>query len=411
MCPDIFKCNNMANFSFIILKSKQNSDGNFQIKLRVYHNSEVKYVNTGICVKKNELNNGWVVKRPDREFLNTQLRKIYNTYFDRYNKVEYADMLSCSQLISLLKEGGENKNRTFDDIYEEYVSQMDATRAKSIKLYNLASRKFSEFCGEGFILAHLTPIRVNNYITYLKNTKLSPTSINIYITLLKVIVNYAVKMQYVEFSVDPFVTAKVPSAKKRDTYITVEQLRRIRDAEIDKYNVRTCRDIFMLTYYLAGMNLVDMLQYDFRKTDEVDYVRMKTRNTKAGENRVTFSIPPEAVPLIKKYMNPYTGRLVFGKYSSYVSCYNVMARKMGDLAEIGGVRHDFTLYSARKSFVQHGFDLGVPLSTLEYCIGQTMKDSRPIFNYVSIMKKHADAAIRKILDNLLGTEETSKFAV
>lgn len=35
------------------------------------------------------------------------------------------------------------------------------------------------------------------------------------------------------------------------------------------------RDIFMLTYYLAGMNLVDMLDYDFRNTDEIYYVRKR----------------------------------------------------------------------------------------------------------------------------------------
>ena len=390
----------MANFSFVLVKTRQYADGNNQIKLRIYHNSKVKYINTGIHVKATEFKNGQVVKRTDREFLNVQLKKIYNTYFDRYNKIEYPDVLTCTQLVDLLKEGGDEKNRTFDDVCKEYIEAMDATRLKSVKLYSLATRKFSAFCGEGFILAHLTPVRVNNYITYLKSAKLSNTTINIYVTLLKVIVNYAEKMKYVEFNVDPFVTAKIPASQKRETYITVEQLRRIRDAKIDKYNVRTCRDIFMLTYYLAGMNLVDMVQYDFRNTDEVDYVRTKTRNTKNGENRVNFTIPHEAWPLLRKYMNPYTGRLVFGKYKTYVSCYNVLTRKVPELAEIGGIRHYFTLYSARKSFVQHGFDLGVPLSTLEYCIGQTMKDSRPIFNYVSIMKKHADAAIRKILDNL-----------
>ena len=32
-------------------------------------------------------------------------------------------------------------------------------------------------------------------------------------------------MRYVEYKVDPFITATIPSAKKRDTYITVEQLK------------------------------------------------------------------------------------------------------------------------------------------------------------------------------------------
>ena len=62
-----------------------------------------------------------------------------------------------------------------------------------------------------------------------------------------------------------------------------------------------------------------------------------------------------------------------------------------------------TFYSARKSFVQHGFELGIPLEVLEYCIGQSMKVNRPIFNYVKIMSRHADEAIRKIVDNTKAT--------
>ena len=57
-------------------------------------------------------------------------------------------------------------------------------------------------------------------------------------------------------------------------------------------------------------------------------------------------------------------------------------------------------YTARKSFVQHGFDLGISLEVLEYCIGQSMKSDRPIYNYLKVMRKHADTAIRQIIDSL-----------
>jgi len=50
--------------------------------------------------------------------------------------------------------------------------------------------------------------------------------------------------------------------------------------------------------------------------------------------------------------------------------------------------------------VQHGFEIGIPLEILEYYIGQSVKKNRPIFNYVKFMRKHADEAIRKVLDNL-----------
>ena len=78
------------------------------------------------------------------------------------------------------------------------------------------------------------------------------------------IINYAKKMRYVNFEVDPFITAKVPSAKKRDTSITIEKLKRIRDAKLDSHNMLVIRDIFMLTYYLAGRKLLDMLDYNFK---------------------------------------------------------------------------------------------------------------------------------------------------
>ncbi len=391
----------MATFSIVILPAKKMANGKHKVRIMVSHNSQTRYIVTDIILDSaSELKNGQVVKRPDKDMLNLQIRKLYNTYFDRYMKLEYANALTCTQLIKMIANPMIGERRTFEDIVEEYLSQIDEEeRAKSYKLYNLAANHFLKFTGPGSLMEYITPVRINNYIMYLKKKKLSPTTINIYVTLLKVIINYAIKMRYVEYKVDPFVTATIPAARKRDTCITVEQLKIIRDMVPNKYNVSVVRDIFMLTYYLAGMNLVDMLAYDFRTTD-VDYIRIKTRNTKDGDRLTSFTIPDEAKPLIKKYMNKNTGKLVFGKYKTYTSCYNTLTRKMKVLKEVAGVKHDLTLYSARKSFVQHGYDLGIPLSTLEYCIGHSMKEDRPIFSYVSIMKKHADTAIREILDNL-----------
>lgn len=392
----------MANFSLVIVPAKVMAGGKHKVRVMVSHNGQTRYILTDIIIDSEaEFKNGKVVKRPDKDIMNLRLKKICDKYFDRYMELEFSNCLTCSQLVKLITDDGRDKCRTFEEVVDEYLSQIDIEdRGKTYKLYRLAANRFIQFAGTGAPLEHITPIRINNYINSLKKQRLSNTTVNIYITLLKVILNYAQKMQHVNFKIDPFITAKVPSAKKRDTFITVEQLKKVRDYEAKKHNMMVVHDIFMLTYYLAGMNLVDMLDYNFKNADEINYIRRKTRNTKDGDSMVCFTIPDEAKPLIAKYMDKKTGKLVFGKYKTYVSCYNTLTRKMKDLAIEVGIRHDFTLYSARKSFVQHGFDLGVPLSTLEYCIGQSMKEDRPIFNYVSIMKVHADKAIRIILDNL-----------
>ena len=390
----------MATFAITIVPAFALKDGRHTVRISIRHNGQTKYIPTEYTIDSDkEIKNGKIVKRSDREMMNIKLKRLINDYEERCENIPFANSLTCSQLLNVIKNSTRSDHRTFKDISDEYIGLMEDEREKSKKLYNLSANRFISFFGKDSFIEHITPITINKYILYLQKSKLSQTSINIYITLLKVIINYAVKMRYAKFEVDPFVTAKVPSARKRDTHISVEELRRIRDYKPTTHNMMVIRDIFMLTYYLAGMNLVDMLEYDFNQ-DEICYIRKKTRNTKDGENAVCFSIPDEAVPIINKYKDKHTGRLIFGRYKTYVSCYNVLARKVKELAKVAGVKHYFTLYSARKSFVQHGFDLGIPLSTLEYCIGQSMKESRPIFNYVSIMQRHADNAIRMILDNL-----------
>ena len=76
---------------------------------------------------------------------------------------------------------------------------------------------------------------------------------------------------------------------------------------------------------------------------------------------VCFTIPDEAMPLIMKYMDKKTGKLVFGKYRTYVSCYNTLTRKMKNLALEVGIRHDFTLYSDKEKFCPARLRLGNPL--------------------------------------------------
>ena len=94
-----------------------------------------------------------------------------------------------------------------------------------------------------------------------------------------------------------------------------------------------------------------------------------------------------------------------GKEARYILKQNntflgLTNRALNRAAEKLGIHQRISFYSARTSFVQHGFELGIPLETLEYCIGQSMKENRPIFYYVKIMRQHADLAIRQILDNL-----------
>lgn len=428
----------MANFQFVVLSSHMNANGECVVKLRVQHNAEKKYISTNVKCKPDSFRGGRVtgagagIKNKELDVFMARVTKVYNA-------IDFPDGMSCGTLISVLKIGNVQSTlkvedalpaaapvpmaidftmgamgprRTMKSVYEEFLQNY--TKATTREIYGNAWSKWVEFAGENVVLQDLNATKINAYINWLKTTPqgkrkkriLSDTTINMYSTNLKILVNYAEKMGYVRYFPHPWATAKVPAANVRDTAITIEQMRKVRDLDISRarYGVRTSRDLFLLTFYLGGMNLCDILDTNWRevrtKRDGVlTYNRNKTEKHKKLNYETTFTVQPEAWEIINKYMQP-NGKVAFGKKKTRASIDSCLYCNMKHIAAACGIKDQFTLYSARKSFVQYGLDIKFPLHVLEYCAGQTMKSDRPIFSYGKVMKGHADEAIRQIIDHL-----------
>ena len=389
----------MATLKLRIVPTKILIDGRHKIRIVVSHNSETRYIPTD-CIIDNEdqFKEGQVINRPDADKMNVKLRNLLNYYQEIIDHINYISNYSCSELREILVRKQNHDNSKFSDAMKVYIEELkEDERFKSEKLYRLACESFIRECGDLYLVM-ITQRDIKKFRKNLEKRRLSPTTIRIYMTLIKVVIHFAEKRKMCKLEDDPFEDVPTPSANIRELDLTIDELKAIRDVDIPKYNIGVVRDIFMLSYYLGGMNLVDMLEVDFRKI-YIEYYRQKTKNKKQGENKTAFTLQPEAKEIIKKYIQR-NGKLVFGKYNTFGKCYSVVSRKMEELAGLAGINKRVVFYSARKSFVQHGFDLGIPLETLEYCIGQSMKKNRPIFNYVRVMRNHADIAMRKIFDHI-----------
>ena len=390
----------MATLKLCIVPAKILISGKHKVRISLAHNSETRYIPTS-CIIDNlsQFKEGQIVNRTDAASMNVKLRTLLNHYQNVIDSIYDIDVYSCSELREILVRKKDHSHAKFSNAMNDYLTELsEEKRTKSEKLYRLAGQSFIKSQGD-MLLVMITPRNIKHYLMNLEDKGLSPTTVKIYLTLLKVLINYAKKHNMVKYEVDPFEYCRMPQANIRELDLTTDELKAIRDIKPTKYNIGVVRDIFMLSYYLGGINLVDMLEIDFRK-DWIEYYRRKTRNKKLGESKTVFSIQPEARAIINKYIQK-NGKLVFGKYRTFGQCYSVVSRKMEELAEIAGIQKRVIFYSARKSFVQHGFELGISLEILEYCIGQSMKTNRPIFNYFRIMRKHADEAMRKIFDSLL----------
>lgn len=174
----------MANLFVTIVKNLQLKDGKHTVRIAVTHNGQTRYIPTDIKINsESEIKNGRIVKRIDKDILNIKLQKIMYKLEERLNSIEYPDCLTCSQLIKMLKGPavGE-KHRTFREIANEYISQIDESdRSKTNKMYRIAVNRYLSYVGESSLMEQTTPIRINNYITLLSKEGLSSTTINIYI--------------------------------------------------------------------------------------------------------------------------------------------------------------------------------------------------------------------------------------
>lgn len=395
----------MATIKFAVLKHTKAKDGTYKIRISIGHKSETHYIVTPYHVNAlSEFNNGVVTRIPNAHEINVKLRNLLNDYEERLERIPSPDDYNCKQLRDLLKSmRPHSSTATFQQVSEQYQKELiEDGRGSYAGMLQNSLRLFFDFAGGDIFLSEISTITISEFERWLKRKGVSQTYISMNLSMTRTIINRAIRMQLVTYNIHPFTYWKRPADPEREIDISVEDVRVIRDSQPRLRKHIVARDIFMLSYYLGGINLIDLLDIDFRDVTVLEYTRHKSRNMKLSDKRISFTLQPEAKEILQKWINRNTGKLDFGYKFSYKNFLAYITRAIKSLAKDIDIQDykKVCYYTARKSFVQHGFDLGVSLEVLEYCIGQSVKNNRPIFNYLKIMRKHADVAFRMILDNL-----------
>lgn len=390
----------MTTLKLSVVPAKVLKNGKHKIRIAIGHKRVTKYLVTRFVVDSpDNLRDGQVVDIPNASRINVKLRNLLNSYEEALDRIN-ANSYTCAQLVDYLSNIRQQGSTSFSEATESYIADLIREgRGSTAELYQRTCNYFADFTGIDIMLDGITPRTVKEFDLYLRDRGLNPVTRGTHMVHLKAVINRAIRDKKVSYDTHPFEYYEKPEGNIRELDISVEDVRLIRDAEVAEKSLRMARDLFMLSYYLGGINLVDLMQINFKGRTTIEYIRQKSKNTKKGDKKVSFTIPEEAWPIIQRWTGK-NGKLDFGYKYTYDNFRKYVTHEIVRLGKRLGIQQHVVYYSARKSFVQHGFELGIPLETLEYCIGQSMKANRPIFNYVKIMRKHADEAIRKILDNL-----------
>lgn len=393
----------MASIFICIVPSRPNKDGTFNIKFKISNGASVTYISTPFSIEARQWNGGQVIRHPQAAMINSKLFALLDKYQTELDELDPPRSMTASE-ISRRIQSAPSDNSTVVSFAEAYIAKLKANNQVSYaQNMGYTLRWLTDCFGDKVRLKDINYTYLDKVEKFMQGKGQSDTTINIRMSHLKALLNAAVNEGVVEYKVFPFRNYHMPSKNVRDICISKPELERLRDARfegVSEKRLTVARDLFMLSFYCAGINLTDLMDATFDK-DILTFIRKKTATKKKGSDiQVSITIQPEAREIIDRYVNS-EGRLDMGyNYTDYGQFRSFVTKSLNRIGEQLGFEKKLMFYSARKTFVQFGTELGIPLYILEYAIGQTIKEAnnRPVFNYLKVMRGQADLAIRTIID-------------
>lgn len=387
----------MATLSLTVVPGKALKDGNHKVRIAVAHRSQTRYIVTDVVLNSTkEWKNGKIVKRDDASYLNMKLLTRLDEVQRIIDETPYIEGLSCAELVETITQTRARKTHTLASAFAEML-EVSTAKDTTKERYRAQFKSITSVIPETTLVSHVTPLMVQRFMK-VRGAVMKPITLQTQVTLLSQVLNFCQRNGYTDFRVKPTDGYYKRIIAVRQNWLTPDQVRYIRDHEDSHTAWNKFRDLFMLSYYLGGINIIDMARIDFNECAKtLKYIRTKTERKAKVNPCVEFDIPAEALPLINKYKGE-DGRLNISNSDDIDHCH-----KIGETARRYRDEHgmpSLTFYSARKSFAQHAFMLGESESVIDYVLGHSLGGghNKMLFAYIKVTPAMATACVRKVCD-------------
>lgn len=391
----------MANVKVILDTRSQKSDKTHPLKLAVSHRG-TSFINLGISLL--EWNGVSVVDHPKAKIYNQVIKNRLTQAESILIELNSSGRLSgmnhsaIKKLIENKPEKEVKKNSNLmSDHFCKYIANCKAKRTGEI--YQETLDKVNAFSpGASFEEVNLSWLR--SFDTYLaKSCKTNTRAIHM--RNIRAVFNDAINEDIVSLNLYPFRKFKIKNERTIKHTLTIDQIKQFRDYPVEKHQERY-RDLFMLIFYLIGINLVDLLwlRHEDYRNGRIEYIRAKTGRP------YSIEVLPEASKIIEKYKGLDYLLDVLDTYKNYK---DFGARMNENLKEIGSQTRtgrggkitrvpmfpDLIIYTARRSWATIASGLDIQKDTIAAALGHGGNTVTDL--YIRFDLKKVDEANRKVL--------------
>lgn len=208
----------------------------------------------------------------------------------------------------------------------------------------------------------------------------------------------------------PFRKFKIASERQQYLYLGAKEMKEYRDYPLEPF-MEKYRDLFMLGFYLIGINISDLLELPSGciKNGRIQYRRNKTARL------YDIKVEPEAMEIINKYRGTKhllsilddgtkeeSFRRTINGYLKRVGKVEYRKNKRGALIkkEITPLHPDIVWYTARRSWATIAASLDIPKEVIGKALGHSEWDNTTTDLYIQFDHKKIDDANRKVIDHL-----------
>jgi len=387
----------MIKAKVILYKSKVLKDGKSPLMLRITKGTARKYISIGFSISDSEWNES-TGKPKGRSHTSMELsRIIQNIELNALQKIqelsEKNKNVSLDEICFALKDSKDNiKVLTY---WEKIINSLEKSgKIGNSKAYKNTYGVFKNFCnGKELDFTELDLKTILKFEEYLLKKGLKINSISFNMRTLRAVFNRAVKEEITSKENYPFSKYSIKKEKTRHRALTKEQIKNIKELELNNMALDKARDYFMFSFYLRGISFID---FAYLKKENIINDRLQYMRSKTGQ-LFSIKLTHEANEIIKKYSeHTNNSEYIFPiikskatKYQDYRKEMGIINKKLKIIGELTSCPIPLTSYVTRHSWATIAKRGGIATAVISEGLGHTTEQ---------ITQVYLDSFENKVLD-------------
>lgn len=388
----------MITFRYKVNPKQKRRDGTMNVKIIVTYKRQRKMLPTSIYCTKEDITKGGKIK--NQEYAD-QVERILREYRTKASTLglEYREM-TLGAIIESLKE----KPIDFFKFADEYIPtiKVEGTR----RLYKVALNRVEDYTGsrvlpfnlitKGFFMG-FEKFLTERHGRYTKGDSQMIITVRAIYRQAQQRYNDENNEVISSFPLTAYHPPKVSTTRKRA--LPIEKIRELMNLKLKEERDVLARDLFILSFCLMGMNLIDMYNADFVKEGKVCYCRSKTSRWRQDKAYIEVDIDPRIKKLVEKYRGK---KKMFNlseryKWTMLPTYLTRGVHAIGEMIEVP----DLTFYSARHSFATIAYnDCGVDKYVVHTALNHVVQEMKITDVYIKKTFDKENEANKKVLDLL-----------